>query len=155
MAGRVLFLIFTTPKGRQMAITARTITGYQVEISDGKHTIISDEPVPIGTDEGMGPVDLLLAALASCVVITLHMYAGRKKWPLERVDVKLTVTVLLAKDCPDCNSPPDEKVTVIQKQLTYTGDLNCEQKERLTEISDRCPVHRMLEREFKINSFHI
>src|SRR5574338_1616845 len=76
-----------------MSITARSLKNYQVEITTGSlHTFISDEPPAMGGDDaGPSPFDLLLAGLASCTIITLHMYARRKNWPLERVDMQASL----------------------------------------------------------------
>ena len=86
-----------------MTITARSLKNYQVQIEAGNHTFISDEPFDIGgEDTGPNPFDLLLAGLGSCVVITLHMYARRKKWPLESVEIDLDMYTVPASECPDC-----------------------------------------------------
>jgi putative redox protein len=136
-----------------MSITARSLANYQVEITAGNHTFISDEPLGVGDDAGPSPYDLLLAGLGSCVVITLHMYARRKNWPLERVEIALEHSTVPASECPDCRSArPDERIMIIEKKLTFFGDLSAEQINRLLEISDRCPVNRTLMGEIKIRT---
>lgn len=135
-----------------MHVIARSLKNLQVEITTESHKIISDEPPGIGDGAGPTPYELLLAALGSCVVITLHMYAERKKWPLEKVEVTLDTYSIHAKDCEECESNPDARVSVIEKNLTYYGDLTPEQIERLTEISDRCPVSRTLKSEIVIRN---
>jgi putative redox protein len=137
-----------------MSIIARSLANYQVEITAGQHSYTSDEPQPVGDDAGPNPYDLLLSSLGACVVITLHMYARRKNWPLESVEVALDLYSIAASECHDCRDvDPDERVAIIDKQLTFKGDdLTQEQIERLVEISDRCPVHRTLTGEIKIHT---
>ncbi len=128
-----------------MSITAHTIQNYQVEITNGRHTFISDEPVSAGGDDaGPNPYDLLLGALASCTVITLHMYAQRKEWDLRRVHVRLDHRKVAADDCDECETTGRAKVDIINLDIGFEGDLGDEQRERLLEIAERCPVHRTL-----------
>lgn len=136
-----------------MTVTARTIKNYQVQIETGSHQFVADEPESMGGDDlGPNPFDLLLAGLGSCVVITLHMYANRKNWPLESVEVALDFHSVPASECPDCTSGPDATVSIIEKRMTFHGDLSPEQINRLAEIADRCPVNKALSNEIKIRS---
>ena len=136
-----------------MSITVRTIQNYQVQVEAGNHSFVSDEPADIGGDDlGPNPFDLLLAGLGSCVVITLHMYANRKKWPLERVEIELDYHSMPAAECPDCKSAPGATVSVIDKRMTFHGDLTQEQLQRLAQIAERCPVNKALLNEIKIRS---
>jgi putative redox protein len=131
-----------------MAIIARSATNYQVEISAGKHTFLSDEPLDTGDDAGPSPFDMVLSGLASCTIITLKMYARRKNWPLERVELVMDVSSreVLAGDGSKSRS------SVIESRLTFFGPLTVEQIRRLEEIADRCPVHRMLIGDLSIQS---
>jgi uncharacterized OsmC-like protein len=123
------------------------------EISAGKHKLIADEPREAGgTDEGPNPYDLLLAALGSCTAMTLQLYAERKKWPLEKVEVSLTHNRIHAADCEDCQSK-DGKITRIERFISLTGELTEDQKARLLEIAQRCPVHKTLTSEVSIKDF--
>lgn len=135
-----------------MAITARSLTGYQVKITAGRHTLQADEPPGVGDDTGPTPYQLLLSSLAACKIITVQMYAERKGWPLEGVEVELDIDKVHAQDCEDCESDPDAIVDIIRSKVKFDGDLNPEQLARLAEIADRCPVHRTLVRETRIRS---
>lgn len=118
----------------------------------GRHTLTADEPRDLGgADEGPNPYDLLLASLASCKLITVRMYADRKGWPLSAAHVELSQERIHAKDCEDCESK-DGHVHVIHTSLRFEGDLSVEQRSRLHEIADKCPVHRTLMNEVKIRS---
>ena len=115
-------------------------TDYQVQFDDGTHTWIADEPVSFGgTDRGPAPFALLLSSLGACTTITLRMYAKRKEWPLEGVRVKLTME-------------NDASGTTIDRQIALEGTLTDEQRERLLQIANRCPVHKMLTESVTIRS---
>ena len=135
-----------------MIVSARSLTGYQVEITTGKHRFVADESVGAGDDAGPDPYGLLLAALGACKVMTVQMYAGRKKWPLDGAEANLTTHKIHARDCEDCESDPNARVDIIEVELTFHGDLTPEQVSRLAQIADRCPVHRTLMSETKIRS---
>ena len=122
---------------------------YKTDIEAGNHQIIADEPVPFGQDLGPTPYDFLLAALGACVAMTLRMYADRKGWDLEEVHVHLDQSREYAKDCEDCESE-NGYVHIIEKKLKFVGELTADQRLRLLEISDRCPVNKTLNNEIKI-----
>lgn len=135
-----------------MRVSARSVGGYKVEISAGVHTFLTDEPVGIGDDAGPGPYDLLLSALAGCKIMTVLMYARRKEWPLEGVEVKLSTSRMHARDCEDCESDPSALIDLIEVDISFEGQLEADQVSRLAEIADRCPVHRTLTSETVIRS---
>jgi putative redox protein len=135
-----------------MPITARSLTNLQVEISDGTHTFVADEPAGFGDGQGPSPYDLLLAALGACTVMTLHLYARRKQWPLERVEVRLSTRKVHMEDVEACEDNPDARVDLITRELALTGALDDEQRARLAEIADKCPVHRTLEGVIKVET---
>jgi putative redox protein len=115
---------------------------YQTHVTSGKHVIWADEPRDNGgQDEGMEPFELLLASLGSCTAITVRMYADRKQWPLDKIRIALK----LAQD-------KDKKLTRIHKRIELKGSLSPEQRARLMEIADRCPVHRVLLNPLEITS---
>jgi uncharacterized OsmC-like protein len=124
---------------------------YTVLANDGRHALISDEPTASGGDDlGSSPHELLLASLGACTAITLRMYAERKQWPLYEVSVHLTHEKVDASACADCT--PEERaaadgqgrIDLIQSEISLRGDLTAEQTQRLLEIADRCPIHRLL-----------
>jgi uncharacterized OsmC-like protein/alpha-beta hydrolase superfamily lysophospholipase len=114
------------------------------EIRVGRHRLIADEPVAYGgADGGPTPYDLLVAALGACTSMTLRLYAAAKKLPLDHVSVQLKHEKIHAKDCMDCDTK-EEKIDRIEREIQLEGALNDDQRRRLLEIADRCPVHRTL-----------
>ncbi len=124
----------------------------QVELTAGRHRWLADEPDGLGDDTGPNPYQLLLGALGACTAMTVQMYARRKGWPLEAVEVELDTHKIHARDCEDCESDPDTRVNIVALELTLRGDLTPEQLQRLEEIAGRCPVHRTLTTETKIRT---
>jgi uncharacterized OsmC-like protein/alpha/beta superfamily hydrolase len=130
-----------------------TRTGrYAQRIRVARHVLSADEPVSVGGDDsGPGPYDLLSAALGACTSMTLRMYAERKNWPLERVTVRLHHEKVHAADCADCEGEV-RKIDRIERRIRIEGPLDAEQRRRLLEIADKCPVHQTLHRENEIVS---
>lgn len=117
---------------------------YHTDITAGGHTLVSDEPESVGgTDDGPDPYALLLSAIGACKAITVRMYADRKGWPLDRLELDLSHQRQHAKDCEDCEHE-DGIISVIECTLTAQGDLTDEQRARLAEIADKCPVHKTI-----------
>ena len=137
-----------------MAEVIVSSVGYlKQEIRAGRHLLIADEPLAAGgTDEGPGPYELLLAALGACTSMTLQIYARRKQWPLERVEVRLRHDRVYGQDCEDCVTK-EGKITRIERYISLTGELSDEQKGRLLEIAQRCPIHRTLTSEISIKDY--
>ena len=118
-------------------------------IQTGAHTLLSDEPRDVGGDDrGPTPYDLLLASLGACTSMTLRMYATRKEWPLEHVKVTLRHEKI---HCADCDSKTG-MIDNIEREIELVGDLSDDQRARLHEIADRCPVHRTLMSEKRIET---
>jgi uncharacterized OsmC-like protein len=127
-------------------------TGFTQEIEAGPHRLVADEPVPAGgTDAGPSPYDFLLAALGACTSMTVSMYARRKQWPLEGVVVRLTHAKIHAEDCAECETR-EGMLDRIEREITLIGALTAEQRGRLLEIANRCPVHRTLVSEIDIRT---
>ncbi len=117
------------------------------EVAVDGYALVADEPTDLGgTGTGPTPYDYLLVALGSCTAITVRMYADRKGWPLESVRVRLEHQRVHAKDCEECETESG-RIDNIDLQLNLKGPLDDEQRERLREMADRCPVHRTLESE--------
>ncbi len=110
-----------------------TYPPYATQLVVGHHHTVADEPVDLGGgDTGPTPVEILLSALGSCTAITLRMYAERKQWPLEGVEVKLAY------------AERGKEKTVITRSVELRGKLDAEQRERLLQIANACPVHKIL-----------
>jgi len=130
----------------QGRVTAVTRGGaFRTEIAVGRHRIVADEPVAVGgADAGPSPYDLLLAGLGACTGMTLHMYASRKGWPLEEATVRLKHGKVHALDDHRVGEP-GARVDHVERELVLEGPLTPEQRARLLEIANKCPVHRTLE----------
>ena len=125
---------------------------YVEEVLVGGHRLLADEPSEAGgTDAGPGPYELLLAALGTCTCITVRMYAQRKQWPLEAVRVTLTHAKVHAEDCVACETEV-RSIDQIEMEISLVGDLSGEQRQRLLAIAGKCPVHRTLTSQVRINA---
>lgn len=134
-------------------VVARTgKTGYRTEISASGHDLIADEPKSLGgSDMGPNPYDFLAAGLGACTTMTLRMYADRKEWPLDEIVARLKHQKVHANACEDCDTKSG-KLDEIDREIEVKGDLSEEQRKRLLEIADKCPVHRTLHSEIKVRT---
>jgi uncharacterized OsmC-like protein/alpha-beta hydrolase superfamily lysophospholipase len=140
-----------TTEGR--VIVRETRRGkFQQEVITSAHHLLADEPVKAGgLDSGPGPYDLLLAALGACTSMTVRLYADQKQIPLVRTQVRLRHAKIYATDCAECETK-EGKIDHIDRVITFEGDLTAEQRVRLLEIADKCPVHRTLKSEVDIRT---
>lgn len=137
---------------RQVVVGETRNGKFQQTIAAGPHHLRADEPVAAGGgDSGPGPYDLLLAALGACTSMTLRLYADRKALPLDRVTVTLTHNKIHAQDCEECETKAG-LIDQIDRTIEVDGHLDAEQRQRLMEIADKCPVHRTLTSEVRIRT---
>ena len=134
----------------EVTVTSLANLQNEVRYADGAK-FTTDEPTSLGGD-GLGPdpYTLLLAALGSCISMTLTLYARGKNWPLTRVSVRLRQQRIHARDCVECESTTEGFVQRIERIVTLEGDLDAEQRARLLEIAHKCPVHRTLTSEIVV-----
>ncbi|HEU4507808.1 MAG TPA: OsmC family protein [Pyrinomonadaceae bacterium] len=133
----------------EVVVTSQANLRNEVRYGEGR-TFITDEPVSAGgEDAGPDPYTLLLGALGSCISMTLTMYAQRKQWPLESVEVRLRQDRVHAKDCKECKDM-EGYIHRIERSVTLNGPLSDEQRARLQEIAHKCPVHKTLNSEIVI-----
>jgi uncharacterized OsmC-like protein len=140
------------PSSEASVVVRATGLGFAQEIVAGQHRLNADEPSSAGgTDTGPTPYELLLAALGACTSITVGMYARRKNWPLESIVVRLSHSKVHAEDCFECQTAAG-MLNRIDLEIELHGSLTPEQRLRLFEIAEKCPVHRTLTSEIDIRS---
>lgn len=118
--------------------------GYTTEIRVGPHYLVADEPKEVGgNDFGPNPYEFVSSGLAACTAMTMKMYARRKNWPLDSVEVHVSHN---KKHCDDCENVADTKVQIdhFNRAVTINGNLDIKQRDRLLEIANKCPVHKTL-----------
>ncbi len=127
----------------QTTVTLRE--GYKAEIRSRSHVYYADEPTEAGGTDAMAtPTEMLMGALGSCIAITCKLYAERKGWLLEGVEVRLDFERFNGKDYPAYEGDA-QFVHEIREQITFYGDLSDEQRERLMDMASKCPVSRVIE----------
>ena len=133
----------------EVVVTSQANLRNEVRYGAG-HTFVTDEPIEAGgEDAGPDPYALLLAALGSCISMTVTLYARRKQWPLEGVTVRLRQRRIHAEDCKDCKNEAGF-IHRIERSVDFKGQLSDEQRARLQEIAHKCPVHKTLTSEIVI-----
>ena len=137
----------------QVVVASTGLGRFQQRITTADHSLTADEPKSLGgLDSGPSPYDYLLSALGACTNMTLQMYAARKQWPLEGVSVAVRHAKIHARDCADCETTAGQ-IDEIHRVIHIEGEqLNSDQRARLVEIADKCPVHRTLHNEVKIRT---
>ena len=148
----VLFALFCGKLFFMSEVVVTSLTNLRNEVRYGAgHSFITDEPVAAGgEDAGPDPYTLLLAALGSCISMTVTLYARRKQWPLESVTVRLRQNRIHSKDCNECVQNKEGYIHRIERSVSFTGPLSEEQRARLEEIAHKCPVHKTLTSEIVI-----
>ena len=127
-------------------------TGYTTDIMAGKHGMIADESENLGgADFGPSPYEILNASLGACTAMTLQMYARRKKWDLQEVNVHLSFTRSYKDDCEHCDIN-ERRLEVFDREIEIKGNLDENQVNRLLEIANKCPVHRTLEASAEVRT---
>ena len=135
---------------RQVVVRETRNSKFQQTVMIGPHQMLADEPVAAGgEDTGPGPYDFLLAALGACKSMTMRLYADRKSLPLERATVTLNHSKIHAQDCAECETK-EGMLDQIDVAIGLEGALDAEQRKRIFEIADKCPVHRTLTSEIRI-----
>ncbi len=138
--------------GDVVVVTESGARPYGQRITAGGHQLIADEPAAAGgADSGPTPYDLLLAGLGACTAITVRMYADRKGWPLRQTTVRLRHRRIHARDCASCETRTGQ-LDQIDRELQFEGELTDEQRARLLDIAERCPVHRTLHSEALVST---
>jgi uncharacterized OsmC-like protein/pimeloyl-ACP methyl ester carboxylesterase len=135
---------------RQVVVRETGNGKFQNMVTVGPHALLADEPVAAGgEDTGPGPYDFLLAGLGACKSMTMRLYADRKSFPLERATVTLRHGRIHAQDCAECETK-EGMLDQIEVEIGLQGALDADQRKRIVEIADKCPVHRTLTSEIRI-----
>jgi uncharacterized OsmC-like protein/fermentation-respiration switch protein FrsA (DUF1100 family) len=134
-------------------LVAETGNGkFEQSVVAGAHRYLADEPTSVGGNgSGPSPYEYLLAGLGACTSMTIRLYADLKAIPLEHVSVLLKHDKIHAADCAECEAK-EGKIDRIDREVWLEGDLSAEQRARLMEIADKCPVHRTLSSEISIKT---
>lgn len=140
-------------KTNHQIVASTSDSSMTTQILAGKHHIIADEPVDAnGNDLGPTPYELLSSALGACTAMTLHFYARRKKWDLQNAKVHVTHGKEHSQDCEKCENDKSAKIDVMKRYIEVEGDLTHEQRTKLKEIANKCPVHRTLTSDIEIRT---
>jgi len=140
----------TSNAPRQVVVRETGNGKFQNMVTVGPHALLADEPVAAGgEDSGPGPYDFLLAGLGACKSMTMRLYADRKSFPLERATVTLRHGRIHAQDCAECETK-EGMLDQIEVAIGLQGALDADQRKRILEIADKCPVHRTLTSEIRI-----
>ena len=131
-------------------VSEADVAGFLQDVQVGPHHLLADEPLAYGgTNRGPSPYGLLAAGLGACTSMTLRMYARRKGWPLHHVTVDVSHNKVHAQDA---STPVAANIDLFRRRITVTGDLSEDQRQKLLEIADRCPVHKTLEASSRVET---
>jgi putative redox protein len=134
-------------------VTVRgTAAGFEQHVTVGRHHLTTDEPTNVGgTDRGPDPYSLILGALGACTSMTVGLYARRKKWDVGEITIHLRQGRVHAADCASCGDA-DSMIHRIELEIGFSAELTPEQRDKLLEIANRCPVHRTLTSKIEIQT---
>lgn len=139
------------PENGMVRVSETRAGRFQQFVEVGDHRFFADEPLKVGGDDtGPAPYDFLLAGLGACTAMTMRMYADRKGLSVSRLSVDLTHEKVHARDCNECAGGGDEKIDVLRREISIQGNLTQEERAKLMEIADKCPVHRTLEGDIEV-----
>ncbi len=125
--------------------------GFTTEMKLGSHYFRADEPERVGGNNfGPTPYELLAGSLSACTAMTIQMYAKRKGWPIENVQVHTSYGRTYAVDCEACENDPTNKIDTFTRVIKLTSDLDEKQRARILQIADKCPVHKTLHNETQV-----
>lgn len=134
----------------QVAASLDKEDGFSTQMKLGNHYMLADEPASYGgNDFGPSPYELVSAGLSACTAMTIQMYAKRKQWDVQNVEVHTSYSKTHAQDCEDCELP-SAKIDTFDREIKLTGDLDQQQTDRILEIADKCPVHKTLHSETQV-----
>jgi putative redox protein len=134
----------------QVIASLDTSDGFSTQMKVGNHYMMADEPTSYGgNDFGPSPYELVSAGLSACTAMTIQMYAKRKNWHIENVEVHTSYEKTHALDCNDCDNT-SSKIDVFNREIKFTGALEEKQVKRLLQIADKCPVHKTLHAAVKV-----
>ncbi|MDX1530117.1 MAG: bifunctional alpha/beta hydrolase/OsmC family protein [Rhodothermales bacterium] len=140
------------PLGQHRLAARVGAEGFRTEVVADGHALTADEPEAVGgTNRGPTPYDLVAAGLGACTAMTLRLYADRKGWPLEEAVVRLTHRTVHAEAAAACDGS-EPKLDLLEREVELLGPLSAEQRQRLLQIANRCPVHRTLERGVRVET---
>jgi len=135
---------------QQVAASLDRDDGFSTQMKIGNHYMLADEPIEFGgNDFGPSPYEFVSAGLSACTAMTVQMYAKRKQWDLQNIEVHTSYSKTHAQDCEDCESP-SSRIDTFDREIKLTGDLNEKQKDRILQIADKCPVHKTLHSDTQI-----
>lgn len=135
----------------QVAASLDGDDGFTTVMKMGSHFSKADEPLKVGGNNyGPTPYELLAGSLSACTAMTIQMYAKRKGWDVENVEVHTSYGRDYASDCDNCDADSIEKIDTFRKEIKFTGNLDDKQLKRLLQIADKCPVHKTLHTETQV-----
>ena len=140
----------TLKTAHQVIASLNAEDGFSTQMKVGSHQMMADEPTSFGGNNfGPSPYELVSAGLSACTAMTIQMYAKRKNWNVENVEVHTSYGKIHAEDCNDCDNT-NSKIDVFNREIKLTGDLDEKQLKRLLQIADKCPVHKTLHATVKV-----